>query len=411
VFGRVSVERLAYRAPGAANLYPADGVLNLPEAEHSHGLRRITVLEAVRGSYDEAVEAIARQTGVSPGKGQVLSMVAAAAVDIAAFYAARRPGPCPDTDTLVMTFDGKGVVMRPDGLRADTAKAAAAAGRKLATRLSRGEKANRKRMAEIGALYDATPAVRGPDDIITDPAGSPGGERDRRPGPVAAGKWLTVSVELDAKSIIAAVFDEAHRRDPDHRRTWIALVDGNAHQIKRIKAEARARKVTVTIVCDFVHVLEHLWKAGWCFFAEGDKAIETWVAGHARRILQGHAGIAATAIRRKATTNKLTGAHRKNADTTANYLLKLRPHLRYDHALADGWPIATGVTEGACRHLIKDRMDITGARWGLHGAEDILRLRALISNDDFEEYWTYHLRREHLRVHATRYHHMYTLAA
>ena len=252
VSGQVGVERLAYRAPGVANLYPADGVLNLPEAGHSHGLRRIAALEAVRGSYDDAVAAITERTGVSPGKGQMLSLVAAAAVDIAAFYAARRPGPCPDTDTLVMTFDGKGVVMRPDGLRAETAKAAAAAEHKLTTRLSRGEKANRKRMAEAGAVYDATPAVRGTDDIIAcpDDTPGPGAGPDRRPGPTAAGKWLTVSVELDAKSVIAQVFDEASRRDPDHRRAWIALVDGNAHQIKRIKAEARARKVTVTIVCD-----------------------------------------------------------------------------------------------------------------------------------------------------------------
>ncbi|MGW6412849.1 ISKra4 family transposase, partial [Streptomyces vinaceus] len=268
VFGRVSVGRLAYRAPGAANLYPGDAVLNLPGAEHSHGLRRVTVLEAVRGSYDEAVAAIVSRTGVSPGKGQVLSLVAAAAVDVAAFYAARHPGPCPDTDTLVLTFDGKGVVMRPEGLRAGTAKAAVVAEHKLATRLSRGEKANRKRMAEIGAVYDATPAVRGPDDIIAGPGGGPHEERDRRPGPEAAGKWLTASVESDAKTVIAAVFDEADRRDPDRRRTWIALVDGNAHQIKRIKAEARARRVRVTIVCDFIHVLEYLWKAGWCFFAE-----------------------------------------------------------------------------------------------------------------------------------------------
>lgn len=79
------------------------------------------------------------------------------------------------------------------------------------------------------------------------------------------------------------------------------------------------------------------------------------------------------------------------------------PYLGYAIALAEGRPIATGVIEGACRHLVKDRMDITGARWGLAGAEAVLRLRAVISNGDFEEYWEYHVQREYLRVHAICY--------
>ncbi|MCA1602436.1 MAG: ISKra4 family transposase, partial [Acidobacteria bacterium] len=72
-------------------------------------------------------------------------------------------------------------------------------------------------------------------------------------------------------------------------------------------------------------------------------------------------------------------------------------------ALAQGWPIATGVIEGACRHLIKDRMDLTGARWGLPSAEAVLKLRALLSNDDFDDYWDYHLTQEKHRIHQTRY--------
>jgi hypothetical protein len=250
--------------------------------------------------------------------------------------------------------------------------------------------------------------VRDPADII---AAWPGSGEARRRGPVAAGKWLTASVEQDAGSVIAAVFDKACRRDPARRRTWIALVDGNPHQIDRITAEARRRKVTVTIVCDFIHVLEYPWKAGWCFFAEGDKAIEEWVAAHARRVLSGQVGITAAAIRRKATANKLAPARRKNADTAAGYLMNLRPYLRYDQALAAGWPIATGIIEGACRHLVKDRMDSTGARWGLPGAEAVLKLRALVSNGDFGTYWPFHLKREQQRVHLSRYHDGFTLAA
>jgi hypothetical protein len=409
VFGQVRVQRAAYRAPGAPNLYPADAVLNLPVEKHSHGLRRLAAIEATRGSFASAAEAIGRVTGVGIGKRQVEMLTAAAAADIDAFYTVRRATPRADDVLLVLSADGKGIVMRPDALRPATAKAAAVGTTKLATRLSKGEKRNRKRMAEIGAVYDATPAARSPDDIIT-PSLS-GAAHTRAPGPVAVSKWLTGSVAHDTTRVITSVFDEAQRRDPDHTRTWIALVDGNNQQIDRIHTEARGRGVRVHIICDFIHVLEYLWRAAWCFFSEGDTAAEVWVAEHARRILAGKPGITAAAIRRKATHHKLTVEKRRNADTAAAYLLNKRPYLRYHHALAQGWPIATGIIEGACRHLVKDRMDITGARWGLPGAEAILKLRAVVANGDFSDYWNFHLQQEHQRVHLTRYRQHTALAA
>jgi hypothetical protein len=259
-------------------------VLNLPAEKHSHGLRRLAAVEAARGSFDDAAAATERATGVRLGKRQVEALAAAAAADVDGFYAVHAPAPAPDTDVLVMTFDGKGVVMRPDGLRAATAKAAA--GQKLATRLSKGEKRNRKRMAEVAAVYDLTPAPRTADDVLPDD-----GERTAAvAGPRAAGKWLTASVTDDAAAVIAAGFDEADRRDPGHQRSWVALVDGNTHQIDRIRAEARTRKVTARIVVDFIHVLEYVWKAAWCFHAEGDPRAEQWVRDQARNILAGRAG-------------------------------------------------------------------------------------------------------------------------
>jgi len=120
-------------------------------------------------------------------------------------------------------------------------------------------------------------------------------------------------------------------------------------------------------------------------------------------VLEGKAGIVAAAIRRKATRLGLPDDKRAKADRAADYLLNKRPYLDYPTALANGWPIATGVIEGACRHLVKDRMDITGARWGLQGAEAILKLRALLSNSDFDQYWDYHLAQERHRNHDRRY--------
>jgi hypothetical protein len=396
VFGRVTVTRLAYRAPGSSNLHPADGALNLPAGLHSHGLRRLVALEAARGSFDDAVAAVERATGVAVGKRQLVELARTAAADVPGFYADPLLGPAPDGLLLVLQFDGKGVVMRPDGLRPATAKAAAA-GRKLSTRLSPGEKNGRKRMAELAAVHDAVPVVRTPDDVLPPPGA------DGEDGPKATGKWLTASVVDDIATVVAAGFDEAERRDPTHARTWVVLVDGNQAQLDAVAAEAKRRGVTAHVVIDFIHVLEYLWKAGWSFFETGDPDAEQWVTDKARLVLEGKARQVATGIRRRATANHYDARERKGADTCADYLDAKAGHLDYATALANGWPIATGVIEGACRHLVKDRMDITGARWGLDGAEAVLTLRALIANGDFDDYWKYHLTQERRRNHDSQY--------
>jgi hypothetical protein len=400
VFGSVEVKRLAYRQRGHENLHPADAVLNLPPESHSHGLRRLTALEAPRGSFEDAAETIRRITGVAIGKRQVEELAARAVVDFEAFYAQQKRDDPEADDVLVLSCDGKGIVMRPEALRPATKKQAESSENKLKTRLSRGEKRGRKRIAEVCAVYEVTPQVRTPADIL------PGTEAERqaaRDGPQAKNKWVSASVIEDAASVIAKMFEEAHRRDPEHRRRVVCLVDGNNGQIGAIKREAKTRKLKVTIVIDYVHVMEYLWSAAWCFFDEGDPAAERWVAEKGRAILEGKAGIVAAAIRRKATRLGLDQAKRKNADICADYLLNKSAHLDYPTALAGGWPIATGVIEGACRHLVKDRMDLTGARWGLPGAEAILKLHAIHSNGDFDDYWRYHLAQERHRVHETRY--------
>jgi hypothetical protein len=402
-FGEVTMTRIAYRSVGLADLHPADARANLPVEKHSHGLRRLATVEAARGSFADAAAAIERATTVRIGKRQVEELAAAAAVDVDAFYTAHAPDRSAADVVLGLSFDAKGVVMRPDGLRAGTAKAAV--GQKLVGRRSKGEKRHRKRMCEVAAVFDITPAPRTIADILPEerPETARAAAGPPVPAPVTSGKWLHASVTDEAAAVIAAGFAEADRRDPDRRRTWIALVDGAQHQIDRIHAEAKARKITIPVVVDFIHVIEYLWKAAWCFHPEGDPNAEQWVRVQARQILAGRAGIVAAAIRRKATYHGLDPGKRKPADTAAAYLLAKKPYLDYPTALAAGWPIATGVIEGACRHLVKDRMDITGARWGLDGAEAILKLRTLISNGDLDQYWTWHLAQEQQRIHNSRY--------
>lgn len=135
----------------------------------------------------------------------------------------------------------------------------------------------------------------------------------------------------------------------------------------------------------------------------GDRAAEAWVAGQARTILAGGSEQAAASISAAADAVGLRPGSRKGIDDAVGYLKNKAAYLRYDTALTEGFPIATGIVEGACRHLVKDRLDITGARWGLSGAEAVLKLRALRSNGDFDTYWAWHETQEFTRNHQARY--------
>jgi hypothetical protein len=196
--------------------------------------------------------------------------------------------------------------------------------------------------------------------------------------------------------MIAAAFDEAGARDPGRLRTWVVLVlvDGAERQLALVRAEAAHQGVTIHVIIDIIHVPEYTWGAAWSLHAAGDPAAEDWVAVKALAVLAGDSERAAA----EADAAGLEGSRRSGAGACVRYLGNKREFLHYDRAVDAGWPIATGVIEGACRHLIADRLDIGGARWGLDGAEAVLTLRAVISNGDFEEYWQFNLEREHQRL-------------
>jgi hypothetical protein len=266
--------------------------------------------------------------------------------------------------------------------------------------LSSGEKANRKRMAQVASVYTVAPIVRTPDEVVAS-ACALDAVRQQRPRPEAKRVWA--SLESDAREVIARMFDEAERRDPGRRKRWVVLVDGNPTQLEHVREQARVRGVEVTIVLDVVHVIEYIWRAAWSFFDAGDRAAEAWVGERLLAILGGRASQVAAGIRRSATRRGLAGRQREGADACADYLLKYAATCRYDDYLASGLPIASGVIEGACRHLVSDRLDITGARWGLEGAEAVLKVRSLRSSGDFDEYWAFHQRRVLHRLHLNSY--------
>ena len=280
-------------------------------------------------------------------------------------------------------------------------------------RAGTGEKKGCKRMAETGCVFDvAVP------DVPDGPARTP--EQVMRPdpgagknAPRAVNRWYACDITAGRDVTIGKIFDEAGRRDPGHARTWIALAGGDIYQLGLIQAAAAARGITLVILVDFIHVLEYLWKTAWCFHAPRDPAMEDWVTAQGLDILHGRVPEVITRIRQLAAGHppRPGGEHAKIIRKTLSYLENKQPYLDYPAALANGWPIATGVIEGACRHLVQDRMGITGARWSLPGAQAILWLRAIAASGDTSAYWNYHIQQEHQRNHLSRYHDNLDLAA
>jgi hypothetical protein len=282
-----------------------------------------------------------------------------------------------------------------------TRRAAESSSHKLQKRLTKGEKRNRKRMAEVTAVYLVEPFQRSAEEVIQE-LGPVHEVNARRPQPMHKRVWA--SVVENAIDVIDEAFREAGRLDPEHKRRWVVVVDGNPDQIRAVRKVAARHGVQVTLVLDVVHVLEYLWKAAYCFHPDASQEAEAWVTKRLRALLTGHdPSQVAAGIRRSATRQRLSARKREPADACARYLINKRRLLDYAGALRQGFPIATGVVEGACRYLVKDRMDRTGARWSLDGAEAVLRLRALRTNGDFDAYWRFHLTQEYERNHRSRY--------
>lgn len=395
LFGDVIVKRKSYSQRLQKSVFPLDAQLNLPSDRYSDGIRHRVAIEARKSSYDEAVESINLTTGGYIQKRQSLQLAQDVAQDFDKYYLQNRYLNAEQTDNLlVLTFDGKGIVMRPAGLRECTKKAALKS-KKLNSRLSAGEKKDRKRMAQVAAVYTALPHVRTPESIMKI-------EKENNNvqflKPSERNKRVWASIENTAESVIEAGFLEALQRDPTQQRDWIVLVDGHPHQIRLINRVMKKHNVKATIVMDFIHVLEYVWKAAWCFYEKGDDKVEAWVEKNALKILHGHSNQVAKGMRISAT--KLCLSKRDNIDNCADYLLKNKLRLQYGEALKKGYPIASGVIEGACRHLINDRLDITGARWSLKGAEAILKLRSLKSSGDFDDYWLFHKMQSSQRIYG-----------
>ena len=391
VFGPVRVTRKAYRNRREPNLHPADARQVLPGDPYSLGMRSLAAFHLAAGGFGQAQEVIEARTGVTVGRAQLTGLAEDLAAWTGDFYAERARNAdtdLPGTDVIMMQGDGKGIAMRPEHRRN--------AGKEDGTR------PGIKKMAEIVAVADFTPAVRQPEDIAAPPA-----RRQAHPGPEARDKWVSASVTESVEDMIASAFDEAGRRDPEHVRQRVFLVDGNKQQITAIEAHAAGRGLKVPILIDYIHVSGYLGKAAAALHPGDPVTAGQWADGQLLRVLHGRAKAVAATLKSVAAKTRANPRTRHldlaDMDRAVTYLENNRQHMRYDKALEKGWPIATGMIEGACRFVIEDRFGITGARWSPDGAEVILKLRAVVVNGDLDDYMNYYKERYRSEYHLARY--------
>ena len=406
IFGPVRATRLAYRNRREANLYPADARWMLPDDPYSLGMRAMVAYHLAAGGYGQAQDVIEARAGVRIGPAQLAGLAQGMAAWIDDFYDQRARGAdpgLPASDVIMMQAGGKGISMLPQ-YRASAGKNTDAAHPGI------------KELAEVVAVADFTPAVREPGDIAAPPA-----RRREHPGPQARDKWVGASVTDSIEEMIGLAYDHADQRDPLRVRQRVFLVDGNKQQITAIGDHAGARGLKVPVLIDYIHVSGYLGKAAAALHPADPQAAREWADGQRLRVLHGRArAVAATLAsvaaraRAKASTRHLDLADvdkkastrhldLADVDKAVTYLNNNHQHMRYDKALANGWPIATGMIEGACRSVIEDRFGITGARWSPDGAEVILKLRAVVINGDLDDYMNYYKARYRNQIHLSRY--------
>ncbi len=379
----------------------------MPARAYSHRLQKRVAAKAVKMSFAEVAGDIETETSVRIGKAQVEQIVYEAAQDFDAFYAQ----PCSEAaqqhahakPIQVLTFDGKGVVMRKEALREATRKKAEAHAQRPPRGFARKEKSHRKRMAAVAGISHIDRPIRSAQTVARQFAPLRLIPTNREAAPKPVGKKLWASLEKSMKTVIATGFAEGLRRDPEHQAEWVVLVDGDPTQIDSIKKAAKAHGVNVVIILDSIHALEYLWKAAKALCEPEDPTTAQWVADKIEQLWHGQVSSIVRSVRRSATLKGLSTKQREPVDQCATSLANHASYLHYPHYLAKGYPIATGVIEGGCRYLVKDRMEITGARWGLEGGEAVRKLRALYINGDFDAYWDFHENQEYQRNHQAKF--------
>lgn len=384
LFGKICVNRVGYGRRGNASIHPLDEQLQLPGGLYSYELQRRIVKKAIQGPFDEALQSIYEATAVRMPKRVAENIVIDASVDFDRFYESRQGEQTLRSDPiLVGSVDCKGIPMIKSEL----------APKKI--RRGKGEKAQKKKMATVAAVFTQRPRIRTPEEVVeslfnTQVATKKRWDKTYKP----QNKRVWASLEAGKDSFISNVNEEMKRRDPDGGKIHVVVTDGErALQIRVLRTIKDA-----TLVLDLLHVLEKLWTVGHALHGEGSDKAEDFVRDRALRILRGQVSQVVKGLRQSVTKRKLTGNKRKQLQSAASYFYKNKTRMRYNDYLAKGLPIASGSVEGACKNLIKDRMERSGMRWGREMAEAMVKMRAAYLSGDFDQYWDYHVAQDQKRL-------------
>jgi len=386
-FGPTPFRRDVYaaRETQRQEVVPLDAKLGMPEGNTSYLLQKWSGTKCVKESYQESRATLLEILGFAPSVNCLEDIVARAAEHAEVYFEEQEAvDPTTEAEILVATSDCKGVPMRhvdaPRTKRSDDVP------RPKRKRLKKGEKNGQKRMACVGGVYSVAPFRRTADDVLQEILRQE--KQEQRPKPQNKRLRAVLTRKVDDQEVNAkdVVFDwlakEVRQRDPQECRTVVAIMDGET-KLRDLQELKVGRAIGIL---DIWHVTEYLWKLAYCFHAEGSDEAEAFVETYLRKLLEGNVGRVIGGIRQMVTKRGLSKHRREKAEQCLNYFADRCEHMKYDEYLAAGYPIGSGVVEGACRHLVKDRMEQTGMRWRIAGAQAVLSLRAIYVNNDWDTF-------------------------
>ena len=396
VFGKLGVPRTCYRTNGCEGVMPLDAQANLPERSYSYLLQEWMDLLSIRDSFGEASVTLNKilGSGISPSRFEVVDRESANSYD--EFYQNKElPSPGSEGEIQVIGFDGKGIPV----IKSEAAK--------LKARLGKGEKRQKKKEAIVGVSYTTDPKVRTPEEVAENLV-YPEEAREKREAekkeevkspPLRAKNIRRIaSLERSKQQVMEEIISDAKNRDLDNQRPLVAVMDG-ALCLWTLLSSLLVGLKWVGIL-DIIHVAEYLWKVGNALHGEKTPEAKKWVYEHLLAILQGRVGRVIGGLKQIFSKRKLKAGQRKALRETISYFENHRGWMRYDKYLAAGYPIGSGVVESTCGHTVKKRMEGTGRRWSIKGAESTLLLRSVYTSDDWDAYWEAHRMLERKRLYA-----------
>ncbi len=395
VFGPLEIERTVYtRGSKQQTTAPLDSLLGLPEGKFSFLVQEFAQMLGIDLAWDKTREVLERVVGIHVPVDSLerLNRHMAQAVPQ---YRDQRATPLvqEEGEIFVGSADGKGIVMRQPS--AETATPTSS----LIPPETKGPRPGRKSMSVVGTLYSVDRYVRTPEQMLEMlfRDGPPPDDEPRRPKPCGKHVWAALDDEVvDTDGSIHAVpglhitfewlSDEWNKRDPEHHKPLVRLMDGE-HRLWEAADEhlPRGGHPDDADVLDIVHVAEYLWDAASVLKMHREHQ-EAFFRDQMGRVLRGEVDKLIPALRGQATRSKLHGPKLKAVQDACTYFENNRDRMHYDQYLAHGYPIASGAVEGACRHLVKDRLERTGMRWVPEGAQAMLNLRSLWINDEWDDY-------------------------